>query len=142
MTKTGIDAYKASKSRALDKENDALIDYATALYVKQKTLDLAPKLKATEKDLYTPDNNDKLSSKEQYKFNTKLDIAEKIANVVNTGLDVAGIAMDPTKLISAGKGLVDGASVALNTFNAVTGVTDIVGATDDLKGLYDQSKRK
>ncbi|WP_316353847.1 hypothetical protein [Candidatus Trichorickettsia mobilis] len=61
LTKTAIDAVKASKSRALDKENDALIDYATALYVKQKTLDLAPKLKAAEKDLYTPDNNDKIS---------------------------------------------------------------------------------
>ncbi|WP_316353849.1 hypothetical protein [Candidatus Trichorickettsia mobilis] len=50
--------------------------------------------------------------------------------------------MDPTKLISAGKGLVAGAGVPLNAFNAVTGVTDIVGATDDLKGLYASAKEK
>jgi hypothetical protein len=142
LTKTAIDAVKASKSRALDKENDMLIDYATALYVKQKTLDLAPKLKAVEKDLYTPDNHDKLSAKKQHKFNAKLGIAEKIANIINAGVDVAGIAMDPTKLISAGKDFVAGITIPLSTFNTATGVTDTLGATDDIKGLYESAKEK
>ena len=142
LTKTAIDAVKASKSRALDKENDMLIDYATALYVKQKTLDLAPKLKAVEKDLYTPDNHDKLSSKEQHQFNVKLDIAEKIASIVNAGVDIAGIAMDPTKLISSGKDFVKGIDGPLSLFNTATSVTDTLGATDDLKGLYGSAKEK
>ena len=142
LTKTAIDAVKANKSRALDKENDRLIDYATALYVKQKTLDLAPKLKAVEKDLYTPDNLDKLSSKKQHQFNTKLDIAEKIANIVNASVDVAGIAMDPTKVITSGKEFVEGVTVPLSLFNTATGFIDTVGVVDDLKGLYESAKEK
>ncbi|WP_316354011.1 hypothetical protein [Candidatus Trichorickettsia mobilis] len=139
VTKTAIDAVKASTSRSLDKENDALIDYATALCVKQKTLELAPKLKAVEKDLYTPDNNDKLSTKEQHQFNTKLDIAEKLTNIINTGFDIAGLAMDPSKIARVGKNLEVGESAA---YNVTTGAADLVGIGDDLKGLATTIKEK
>jgi len=100
LVKTSIDTIKAIKTRNLDTENKALIDYATALYVKQKTLDLQPKLKIANENLNLGPNN-KLSNKERLKHNHSLEIAGKIIGVVNAGFDIAAIALDPLKGVNA-----------------------------------------
>lgn len=109
--KTGIDAAKAIKNRNLDIENTALVDYATALCVRQKILDLQPRLQDTSKNL-TFERDSKLSNKEKLKHDHSLEIAGKIVSVVNAGLDIATVALNPIKGIEAIKHVKTGLEVA------------------------------
>ncbi|WP_316353845.1 hypothetical protein [Candidatus Trichorickettsia mobilis] len=135
VVKTGIDAAKAVKTRALDKENDALIDYATALYVKQKTLDLQPKLKVVEDNLHKTES-DKLSNKEQLKHNHTLEVAGKIVGVINAGLDIATVALNPTKGIEAAHNIKHG----LETAEKIKSGIELVATTSEIAGAVGGAK--
>ncbi|WP_323738409.1 hypothetical protein [Candidatus Trichorickettsia mobilis] len=123
------------KTRTLDKENDALIDYATALYVKQKTLDLAPKLKVVEDNLHKTES-DKLSNKEQLKHNHALEVAGKIVGVINAGLDIATVALNPTKGIEAARNIKDG----LETAEKIKSGIEFVATTSEIAGAVGGAK--
>jgi hypothetical protein len=98
LVKTGLDAHKAIKTRDLDIENTALIEFATALYVQQKTLELQPKLLSTTQSLASLEldhNGKKLT------YNKSLSRVHKIVGMVNIGLDIATVAINPIKGIHA-----------------------------------------
>ncbi|MFK7967953.1 MAG: hypothetical protein AB8B68_02165 [Rickettsiaceae bacterium] len=95
VVKTGIDTAKAIKTRDLDIENAALIDYAAALCLKQKMLDLQPKLKGNGADLAVDDS--KLSKEARLKRNHSLETVGKIVEVMDIGLDLATLAVNPAK---------------------------------------------
>ena len=135
VAKTGIDAVKAVKTRALDKENDALIEYATALYVKQKTLDLAPKLKVVEDNLHKTES-DKLSNKEQLEHNHTLELAGKIFGVINAGLDIATVALNPTKGIEAVHNIKHG----LETAEKIKSGIELAATTSEIAGAVGGAK--
>ncbi len=142
--KTGIDAAKAIKNRNLDIENTALVDYATALCVRQKILDLQPRLQDTSKNL-TFERDSKLSNKEKLKHDHSLEIAGKIVSVVNAGLDIATVALNPIKGIEAIKHVKTGLEVAerIKTgFEIAGSAGELMGAVDGTKELTIMLKEK
>lgn len=135
VAKTGIDTVKAIKTRSLNKENDALIEYATALYVKQKTLDLQPKLKVVEDNLHKTES-DKLSNKEQLKHDHALEVAGKIVGIINAGLDIATVALNPTKGIEAARNIKEG----LETAEKIKSGVEFVTTTSEIAGAIGGTK--
>lgn len=135
LVKTGLDAQKAIKTRSLDIENSALVDYATALYVRQKMLDLQPKLGVVS-DSLTPLNLNQTGNKKHLKYNRSLSRVRKIIEVINTGLDIATVAMNPIKGIHAVKGVKTG----MDTVEKVKSGFEVIDSTGELLGSLDGTK--
>tara|TARA_B110000503_G_scaffold143697_1_gene247204 strand:+ start:11552 stop:12238 length:687 start_codon:yes stop_codon:yes gene_type:complete len=137
VLKTGLDAYKATKTRDLDIENTALVDFATALYVQQKTLDLQPKLKSTTqnlKPLILDRDGKKLS------YSKSFDRVNKIVGVVNAGLDIAVVAIDPTKVMHAAKHIktgIDALEKVKNSVEIISGLGELISSAQAEKELYE-----
>ena len=137
VLKTGLDAYKATKTRDLDIENTALVDFATALYVQQKTLDLQPKLKSTTqnlKPLILDRDGKKLS------YSKSFDRVNKIVGVVNAGLDIAVVAIDPTKVMHAAKHIktgIDALEKVKNSVEIISGLGELISSAQAGKELYE-----
>lgn len=125
IVKTGLDAHKAMKTRTLDIENSALVDFATALYVQQKTLELQPKLLSTTKSLapLELDHNGK-----KLTYNKSLNRVHKIVGAVNAGLDIATIAMNPIKGIHAAQHIKAG----VETAEQIKNILEVIGSTGEV----------
>lgn len=125
VVKTGLDAHKAIKTRSLDIENSALVDFATALYVQQKTLELQPKLLSATKNL-TPLKLDPNNKKRTY--NKTLNNIHKIVKTVDAGLDIATVVIDPTKGVHAAKHIKTGIDAA----EKVKSILEVIGSTGEI----------
>ena len=136
LVKTGLDAQKAIKTHSLDIENSALVDYATALYVRQKMLDLQPKLGVVSDSLTLLDINQTGNSK-PLKYNRSLSRVRKIIEVINTGLDIATVAMNPIKGIHA----VNGVKTGIDTVEKVKSGFEVIDSTGKLLGYLDSTKK-
>jgi len=133
LVKTGLDAHKAIKTRDLDIENTALIEFATALYVQQKTLELQPKLVSTTKSL-TPlelDHNGK-----KLTYNKSLNRVHKIVDVVNVGLDITTVAINPIKGIQAAQHIKTG----IDTIEAIKLSLEIITSSSEVIASAGASK--
>jgi hypothetical protein len=133
LVKTGLDAYKATKTRDLDIENTALVDFATALYVQQKTLDLQPKLKSTTKNL-KPLALDRDGKKLTY--DKSFDRVHKIVGVINAGLDIAVVAIDPSKVMHAAKHIKTG----IETVEKVKNSIEMISAGGEIISSFQAKK--
>lgn len=129
LVKTGLDAHKAIKTRNLDIENSALVEYATALYVRQKMLDLQPRLLSTTKSLSPlelDDNGKKLT------YNKSLNRVHKIVEGVSAALDIATVAINPMAGIHAAKHIKTG----VNALELIGNAGDIIHSIDTTTELY------
>jgi hypothetical protein len=97
LVRVGIDAAKAVKIRNLDIENKALIEYATALYVQQKMLDLQPSLKGKVKDQAL---TNKVSKSKKLQSDQSLKIADKIVSIVDIALDISSAVTNPLQAVA------------------------------------------
>jgi hypothetical protein len=98
LVRIGIDAAKAVKTRNLDIENKALIEYATALYVQQKMLDLQPSLKGNGNNLLS--QNNKISKIEKLQSDQSLNNADKIVSIVDIALDISSAVTNPLQAVA------------------------------------------
>lgn len=87
VVKTGIDARNAINVRKLNKENDALVDYATQLAVRSQLLETEPRLRVVEGDLCKTGSGK--ASEQQLNFGTGTRIVRKIVGVLNSAADIA-----------------------------------------------------
>jgi hypothetical protein len=97
LVRIGIDAAKAVKIRNLDIENKALIEYATALYVQQKMLDLQPSLKGNGKDQAI---KNKLSKSKKLQSDQSLNNADKIVSILDIALDISSAVTNPLQAVA------------------------------------------
>ncbi|MEM6339339.1 MAG: hypothetical protein AAF673_05405, partial [Pseudomonadota bacterium] len=137
VVKTSLDAHKAIKTRSLDIENSALVDFATALYVQQKTLELQPKLLSATKNL-TPLKLDPNNKKRTY--NKTLNNIHKIVKTVDAGLDIATVVIDPTKGVHAAKHIktgIDAAEKVKSIFEVIGSTGEILDSTSATQELYE-----
>ena len=98
-------------------------------------LDLQPKLGIVSNSL-TPLNLNQTGNKEHLKYNRSLSRVRKIIEVINTGLDIATIAMNPIKGIHTVKGIKTG----IDTVEKVKSSFEVIDSTGELLGSIDSTK--
>ena len=104
IAKTLIDAKKAMDIRKFNEENDALVDYATAVAVREQLMLFEPKLKAAQLNLYQIDKDNSKLSYESIHFDSKSRAIEKIVEITNRALDMTiGILHNPSSVASTAK---------------------------------------